>query len=139
MTDEELIEIFDGFDPSEYEQEATERWGETDAYVESTRRAKAHGPEEWEQIKSEGEEINNRFIDLLASGAPADSPEATATAVAHRDHITRWFYEVSPEMHRGLAEMYLADPRFTATYENAAEGLARYVHDAIVASADQTR
>jgi hypothetical protein len=38
-------------------------------------------------------------------------------------------------MHRGLAEMYLADPRFTANYENVAVGLAQYMHDAIQANA----
>ena len=36
-------------------------------------------------------------------------------------------------MHRGLAEMYVADPRFAAHYDAVAPGLARYVRDAIVA------
>lgn len=35
--------------------------------------------------------------------------------------------------------MYVADPRFTATYEQIAPGLATYVHDAIVANADQAQ
>jgi hypothetical protein len=39
-------------------------------------------------------------------------------------------------MHRGLGEMYIADERFTGTYEGQAEGLAAYFHDAIVANAD---
>ena len=39
-------------------------------------------------------------------------------------------------MHRGLGEMYIADERFTSTYERRAEGLAVYFHDAIVANAD---
>jgi MerR family transcriptional regulator, thiopeptide resistance regulator len=39
-------------------------------------------------------------------------------------------------MHRGLAEMYVADERFTRTYEREAEGLAAYFRDAIVANAD---
>jgi hypothetical protein len=39
-------------------------------------------------------------------------------------------------MHRGLAEMYVADERFVQTYEREAEGLAAYVHDAILANAD---
>jgi hypothetical protein len=38
-------------------------------------------------------------------------------------------------MHVGLAEMYLADPRFTETYEKIAPGLAQYLHDAIKANA----
>lgn len=31
--------------------------------------------------------------------------------------------------------MYLADPRFTATYEAMAPGTAQYLHDAILANA----
>ena len=31
--------MFEGFDPAEYEDEVRERWGDTDAYRESTRRA----------------------------------------------------------------------------------------------------
>ena len=38
-------------------------------------------------------------------------------------------------MHRGLAEAYVSDPRFSAVYESIAPGLAQYVHDAIVANA----
>jgi len=38
-------------------------------------------------------------------------------------------------MHRGLAEMYLSDERFTRTYDDMAPGLARYVHDAMLANA----
>ena len=45
------------------------------------------------------------------------------------------FYDCSYQMHVGLAEMYLADPRFTATYEKIAPGLAQYLHDAIKANA----
>jgi MerR family transcriptional regulator, thiopeptide resistance regulator len=34
-------------------------------------------------------------------------------------------------MHRCLAEMYLADARFTGCYEDAEPGLAEFVHDVI--------
>jgi hypothetical protein len=33
--------------------------------------------------------------------------------------------------------MYLADPRFTKTYEDVKAGLAQYVRDAIHANADR--
>src|SRR6266581_2439755 len=38
---------------------------------------------------------------------------------------------------RGLAQMYVADPRFTKLYEDIAPGLAQYLHDAIVANAER--
>jgi hypothetical protein len=56
-------------------------------------------------------------------------------AEAHRRQIDTAFYPCSHEMHTGLAEMYVADPRFSATYEAIAPGMARYVHDAILANA----
>ncbi|MGQ1837835.1 MerR family transcriptional regulator [Kocuria turfanensis] len=42
-----------------------------------------------------------------------------------------------PESHRALGDMYVADPRFTRTYEDLAPGLAQYVRDAIHANADR--
>jgi hypothetical protein len=68
----------------------------------------------------------------MAAGLPASSQQARDAATAHRDHITRWFYDVTPEIHQGLAETYVADPRFAAHYDGTAPGLASYVRDAIV-------
>ena len=45
--------------------------------------------------------------------------------------------EVTPEFHRNLGDMYVADPRFARTYEDQEPGLAQYVRDAIHANADR--
>ena len=37
----------------------------------------------------------------------------------------------------GLAELYVSDPRFIATYDEIAPGFSWYVHDAILANADR--
>ena len=58
-----------------------------------------------------------------------------AAAEQHRLHIHERFYDVSYDFHRELADMYVADPRFTTTYEDIEPGLAQYVHDAIHANA----
>ena len=71
----------------------------------------------------------------MRAGLPAASVEAMDGAEAHRRQISDWFYECTSEIHVGLAEMYIADPRFTATYEQIAPGLAQYLHDAILANA----
>ena len=128
--------MFEGFDPSEYEEEARERWGDTDAYRESARRTAQYGEAEWSEIRREAEEIVREMIAVMRAGAPADGTEARALAERHRQHISRWFYPCSTQMHRGLAEMYVVDERFTQTYEREAAGLAGYFHDAIVAGAD---
>jgi len=132
----EETSMFEGFDPTEYEEEARERWADTEAYRESARRAKAYGEVEWSQIRAESETTVRELIELMRAGEPADGSAARALAERHRGHISRWFYPCPPRIHRGLAEMYVADERFTSTYERQAEGLAAYLHDAIVANAD---
>jgi DNA-binding transcriptional MerR regulator len=132
----EETSMFEGFDASQYEEEARERWGHTEAYQESMRRAGQYGEGEWREIRTEAEAITRELVALMRVGQPANGPEARALAERHRQHISRWFYPCSPAMHRGLGEMYVADERFTQTYEREAPGLAAYVHDAIVANAD---
>jgi DNA-binding transcriptional MerR regulator len=132
----EETKMFEDFDPTAYEDEARERWGHTDAYQESARRTAGYGEAEWAEIRAEADQIVEDFAALMAAGEPATGERARAVAERHRRHITRWFYPVSTQMHRGLADMYIADPRFRATYESVAPGLARYVRDAVNANGD---
>lgn len=44
------------------------------------------------------------------------------------------FYDVGDEIHVCLAEMHLADDRFTRYYDDALPGLAQFEHDIIGAS-----
>lgn len=135
ITREEQRELFgDNFDES-YAQEAEERWGGTDAWKESQRRTKSYSKEQWEQIKEESEQVNARFVELMKAGVAADSEQAMDAAEAARQQICRWFYDCPRQMHANIAEMYVADPRFTKTYEDIAVGLAQYVRDAVVANA----
>jgi DNA-binding transcriptional MerR regulator len=133
MTPEESLEVFGDFDPSQYEDEVKERWGDTDAYRESARRTKASTKQDWLQIGVESDALNQAFIALMDAGVAANSPEATAVAERHRGHISKWFYPCSPEIHAGLGQMYVADPRFTENIDKAKSGLAQYMSDAIAA------
>jgi MerR family transcriptional regulator, thiopeptide resistance regulator len=136
-TPEELRELFgEGFD-EEYAREAQERWGDTDAWTRSQARTAAYTAADWATVKEEADAINDAFTAAMAAGRPATSAVAVDAAEAARRHIDERFYACPPAMHRGLADMYLADPRFTATYERLRPGLARYVHDAIHANADR--
>ena len=139
LTKEEMFDVFGDFDPTEYAEEVRERWGDTDAYQESTRRTARYGKADWLEIKAESEDIGRRWIDALRSGIDPTSDAATDIAEAGRLQIDRRFYTCSHEMHVNLGEMYVADPRFTKTYEDMAPGLAHYVRDAIVANAARRR
>ena len=135
LTPEERLEVFGDFDPDQYTDEVEERWGDSDAYRESAKRAARYTKADWERIKAQGQAAIEQVVAAMSAGEPADSPEAMDGAEAHRRQIDDAFYSCSYEMHVGLAEMYLADPRFTATYEKSAPGLAQYLHDAIKANA----
>ena len=136
-TPEEMKEIFgDGFS-DEYQQEAEDRWGETDAWKQSASRTKRYTKADWAQIKAEQDAVNAAFVAALTSGQPATSEAAMDAAEAHRLSIHTRFYDCSHDFQRNLADMYVADPRFTKTYEDLAPGLAAYVRDAIHANADR--
>jgi MerR family transcriptional regulator, thiopeptide resistance regulator len=139
LNPEEMFEVFGDDDPTQYAEEAEQRWGDTDAYRESHRRTSSYSKDDWLRLKEEGANIERRMANALASGVPADSAEAMDAAEEHRLHIDRWFYPCSYEMHTGLADMYVADARFTEHYEKVAPGLAQYVHDAIHANAERAR
>jgi DNA-binding transcriptional MerR regulator len=135
LTPEERFEVFGDFNPDEHAIEVEKRWGGTDAYRESARRTRSYTKADWQRIKNEGQAAVEKLVGAMKAGKPADSDEAMEGAEMHRLQIDRNFYPCSHLMQVGLAEMYLADPRFTATYEKIAPGLAQYLHDAIKANA----
>jgi DNA-binding transcriptional MerR regulator len=138
LTPEEQFEVF-GTDKvgGEWADEAEQRWGDTDTYRQSRQRTSNYTKRDWVQLKTDADERLSAFADALRAGTPADSPAVMELAEAHREHINRWFYDCDHDIHRGLAQMYVADPRFAKLYEDVAPGLAQYVHDAIIANADR--
>jgi hypothetical protein len=137
LTPEEKREVFGDFDPDAHADEARERWGGTDAYRQSAQRTAKYTKDDWVRIKAEGAQNVAAFAAALDSGVAASDPRAMDLAEAHRRHISQWFYDCPLEMHRGLGDMYVGDPRFTATYDAERPGLAQYIRDAIHANADR--
>lgn len=137
LTPEERFEVFGEWSPDDYEEEAKERWGDTDAYGQSQQRVSAYSKEDWVRIKEEGAALDERFAAAMQAGVAVDDAEAMDLAEEHRQQITRNFYTCSLEMQRGLAEMYVTDPRFRDRYEELAAGLAEFVKGAIVANAER--
>ncbi|MBZ4015169.1 MerR family transcriptional regulator [Streptomyces purpurogeneiscleroticus] len=135
LTPEEKFEVFGDFDPDQYAEETERRWGGTEAYKESQRRAATYTKEDWKRLTADFDAIHRRMGELLAQGVPADSEAAADVAEEHRRFISRHHYECSYEMHTCLGEMYVADERFTATYEAIRPGLAAYMRDAMLANA----
>lgn len=137
LTPEERFEVFGDFVPEDYEREVEERWGDTDAYKQSQRRVSSYTKEDWAQLGAEASEIDRKLAAAVNEGIAPGSARAMGLAEEHRRHISRWFYECSYDIHRGLGKMYVADPRFSSRYEKIAPGLAGFLSDAIAANADR--
>jgi hypothetical protein len=137
LTSEERFDVFGDFHPEDYAEEAEQRWGGTEAYQQSQRRVGTYTKEDWLQIKAEGEKVQSSLAAAFAADSAPDSDEAIAAAEAHRQHIGRWFYECSYEIHRSLGDMYVNDNRFRAHYDALAPGLAQFVRDAAHANANR--
>jgi MerR family transcriptional regulator, thiopeptide resistance regulator len=135
--DTDMKALFEGFDPSAHEEEARARWGETEAYRVSAARTKGYGPKDWSALREEQAAIYRDALAAKNAGAPPTDPRAMDVAEKHRASIDRWFYPCSHAMHRGLADMYEADPRFTQSIDAHGEGLAAYLAAAIRANAER--
>jgi DNA-binding transcriptional MerR regulator len=129
--DDAMFEVFGDFDPKQYEAEVKDRWGDTDAYAASARRAARYTKDDWKVIKAEGDAVTAALAERLAAGASPADADVQALVDRHREQIDRWFYPCSIEMQAELGEMYVADPRFAATYERIQPGLAVFLRDAI--------
>lgn len=110
-----------------YALEARERWGEHEAYAAS----QAHRRSEEEELAVAG-----RMDDIIAAFAdcralPASDAKVQALVGRWQDFISSHHYPCSPEMLKGLGEMYMADERFTASLDRFGEGTARLMSEAI--------
>jgi hypothetical protein len=106
-----------------------------DPFQDAQKRMSERTKKDWTRIQAEVEESNAAFAAAMDAGEPATSAQAMDIAELHRLHIQRWFYDITPELHRNLGDRYLADPAFTKNYESIRTGMAQYVRDAIHANA----
>ena len=137
-TTEDMVELFgEGWEDAD--GEAEQKWGDSTAWKESKRRTKDYTRADWEAVKAEADQLQQAFLDAKRAGRPPTSEEAMDAAEAHRLHIDQRFYALDHAFHRNLGDLYVQDPRFTATYDESLgePGLAEYVRAAIHANADR--
>jgi len=122
-------DMFEGFDQSKYEEEARQRWGGSKEFEESTRRTKKYTKADWDAIKAEAQEIGVNIAARMDRD-PAD-PEVQEWVRRHHQHINDRYYTCSLQIFRSLGEMYVADERFTATYDKIKPGMAQFLEKAM--------
>ena len=114
-----------------YENEARERWGNTDAYREHEQKTKNYTKEKWTEANDGLIAIFAEFAALKNSGASADSAEAQALVAKLQAHITENYYTCTDEILAGLGKMYVADERFKKNIDKYGDGTAEFAAEAI--------
>lgn len=135
LTDAERRELFgDQFD--DYQAEAEQRWGGTDAWKQSAARTKRYTKDDWTRLKTEQQQIFDSIVAVWRTGVAAGSPEAMDAVEQHRLFIDRSFYDCPREFHARLGELYVADPRYAESMAGEPlDGYGEWLHDAIQANA----
>ncbi|MEZ4509211.1 MAG: MerR family transcriptional regulator [Eubacteriales bacterium] len=127
---------FKPFDTSEidalreqYAEEAKARWGNTDAYRESTKRAAQWTEADKKRMEAESGEIFSGFAALVGTD-PADE-RVQALVARWKTFISQSYYNCTNEILAGLGQMYIADERFTKNIDKFGSGTAKLMSDAI--------
>lgn len=128
-------EMFDGFDHTRYEQEVTERWG-SDAWEKGDRWWRSLGDAEKAAFQQQQLDIARDFAAALRAGQDPAGDEVQAIARRHCDWLSVTMVPTR-EYLTGLGEMYVADPRFRATYDRHGEGTAEFIRDALKVYAER--
>ncbi len=114
-----------------YETEARERWGDTDAYREHEQKTKNYTKEKWVEANEKLMAIFAEFAECKVSGASADSAEAQALVARLQAHISANYYTCTDEILAGLGKMYVADERFKKNIDKYGGGTAEFASKAI--------
>lgn len=127
MSKHKLYEGFTEEKQEAYAREAAERW-DPKVVAESQKKWKNYSKEKKEAIKAE----TGANYECLAAlmNEPVES-EAVQAEIAQWHKNLRNFYEPTPEMLRGLGDLYVQDSRFNENIDRVAEGLSEYMQKAI--------
>ena len=84
--------------------------------------------QEWTEL---GHEIQERLEATVREGVSPESQEGKEITALHRQWLTITGTQYDPDKHRGIAELYVMDERFTAYYDKHMPGCARFLRDAV--------
>ncbi|RDW21107.1 MerR family transcriptional regulator [Oceanobacillus arenosus] len=113
-----------------YGIEIREKYGE-DTVNASNAKLRGMSEEDFEAMNKLSEEIFLLLEQAFATGDPA-SEIAQELAAKHKAWLMFSWPSYSKEAHAGLAEMYVADERFTAYYDKQVAGGTKFLRDAIL-------
>ena len=116
-------QAFNGFEANPYEAEARTRWGNR-AVEDGNKRLRALGPEGQARLLAEHESIADDLFAALGAGLGPRDDAVQAVAARHYAWVCH-SWTPGAEAYLGLGEMYVADARFTASYDAPEHGTPR--------------
>ena len=122
MTDMEKFHAF--------RDEAVEKYGEEEVNA-SYMKVSGLSAEDERRWNALDEEIRKKLEIAVNSGINAESEEAKTIAQLHKEWLCVPLPKYTPEIHRGIAVMYVCDERFTKYYDRNVEGCAQLLCDAV--------
>ena len=135
MIDEKKFEAFKQGALEEYrktyEAESREQYGdvEVDAMLTRLQGVTQEQYAEWESL---GREILEKLSAAVTAGTDPAGEVGKELAALHQRWLTVTGNQYDVQRHRGLAELYVQDERFTAYYDREVPGCARFLRDAVL-------
>ena len=115
---------------AQYGQEARQKYG--DAAVDRSQSALRGMTQEqfdaWNQLDAQ---LRRRLEQAVQAGLSPDSEEGKEICAMHRRWLQGTDSKLTPAKHKGIAELYVLDERFTAYYDRQQPGCARFLRDAV--------
>lgn len=124
------FEPFDTTEQDRYAAEAKAKWGKTAAYKEFKQKTAGKTKQ---QLQSTGDGLMDIFAEIGAiRHLSPESAEAQALIAKLQGYITEHFYTCTPQILRGLGQMYIAGDSMTENIDRAGgPGTAAFAHRAI--------
>ena len=86
---------------------------------------------QYEQWQDLGNELQRHLEEAVAAGLLPESAAGREIAQLHRQWLSTPLPDYTPPKHRGIAQMYVLDERFTAYYDKNIPGCAQFLRDSV--------
>jgi erythromycin esterase-like protein len=114
----------------QYGKEIREKFGD-DVIDASNAKLMGLTADQYERVQELSRQINESLKTAFEQGDPAGELAQKACEL-HKKWLMYTWDSYSKEAHKGLAQMYVCDERFTAYYDKIAPGCAAFLRDAIM-------
>ncbi len=112
---------------NKYKKEVENKWGKTDAYMQSVEKTSKYNKKDWSEITT----LQNELFNKIHEEKDIESEAVKVLINEWQAFITKYYYDCTDEILLGLADMYVGDRRFKKRMNKARPGLAEFFSNSI--------